>query len=104
MDYIERPTRARNEAYKEARRKDDKTCRKKKWAFLNEQLLQMEEDFKSNNTTNVFSRIKYMKERFEPKTELIRDKNGHLINNITDFERMERIFRTVVKPKSEYGL
>ncbi|PNF24941.1 hypothetical protein B7P43_G09156 [Cryptotermes secundus] len=50
MEYMGRPTRARNEAYKEERRKADKICRKKKWAFVNEQLLQMEEDFKNNKT------------------------------------------------------
>ncbi|PNF42868.1 hypothetical protein B7P43_G13088 [Cryptotermes secundus] len=68
--YMERPTRARNEVYKEARRKADKICRKKKQAFLNEQLLQMEEDFKNNKTKNAFGRIKYMK-GFKPKTEFI---------------------------------
>ena len=67
MKYMERPTRARNEAYKEARRKADKICRKKKWAFLNEQLLQLEEDFKNNKTKNAFGRIKYMKEGFKQK-------------------------------------
>ncbi|PNF35639.1 hypothetical protein B7P43_G18286 [Cryptotermes secundus] len=44
--YMERPTRARNEAYNEGRRKAGKICRKKKQAFLNEQLVQMEEDLK----------------------------------------------------------
>ncbi|PNF31855.1 hypothetical protein B7P43_G08920 [Cryptotermes secundus] len=84
MEYMERPTRARNEAYKEARRKADKICRKKKRAFLNEQLLQLEEDFKNNKTKNAFGRIKYMKEGFKPKTEFIRDKKGLLINNKTE--------------------
>ncbi|PNF21426.1 hypothetical protein B7P43_G14102 [Cryptotermes secundus] len=82
--YMERPTRARTEAYKEARRKADKICRKKKRAFLNEQLLQMEEDFKNNKTRNVFGRMKYMKEGFKPKTEFIRDRNVLLINNKTE--------------------
>ncbi|PNF40504.1 hypothetical protein B7P43_G08157 [Cryptotermes secundus] len=82
--YMERPTRARNEAYKVARRKADKICRKKKRAFLNEQLLQMEEDLKNNKTKNAFGRIKYMKEGFKPKTEFIRDKKGLLINNKTE--------------------
>jgi hypothetical protein len=36
VEYIKRSTRARNEACKEARRKADKTCRKKKRASLNE--------------------------------------------------------------------
>ncbi|PNF30664.1 hypothetical protein B7P43_G06158 [Cryptotermes secundus] len=49
MEYMERPSRARNEAYKEARKKAHK-----KRAFLNEQLLQMEEDFKNNKTRNAF--------------------------------------------------
>jgi hypothetical protein len=43
----------------------------------------MEEDFKSSRTKNLFSRIKYMKENFKPKTELSRGKNELLINNKT---------------------
>jgi hypothetical protein len=68
---------------KEARRKADKIGRKKKRAFLNEQLLQMEEDFKNNKTKNAFGRIKNLKEGFKPKTESIRDKKGILLINRT---------------------
>jgi hypothetical protein len=39
----------------------------------------MEEDFKNNKAKNAFGRIKYMKEGFKPKIELIRDKKGLII-------------------------
>ena len=49
-EYVERSTRTREEGYKEARRRADKICRTKKRAFLNQQIQQIEEDFKINNT------------------------------------------------------
>ena len=43
-EYIGRPTRIREEAYKEARRNAVKICRRKKRVFLNKHLLDVEEN------------------------------------------------------------
>ena len=104
-EYIGRPTRIREEAYKDARRDADKICRRKKRVFLNNQLIQMEEDFKNNNSKKAFSQIKFLKNGFNPRTELIRDPNGNITGNKTNIMNIWKLyFEQILNPHKNFNL
>jgi hypothetical protein len=99
VEFIETAIRKRQEAYKEARRIVSKICRKKKWKFLNNQLLQMEEDFKSNNTKQVYKQEKCLKEGYKPRTALVRKNKREIISERNDILNVwKEYFQQLLKP------
>jgi hypothetical protein len=80
QEYLARPTRQKQDIYKEKRRETDKLCRRKKRAALNSYLLQMDDDFKKNNTSDTFKCVKRFKEGFKAITIFCMDSEENLLS------------------------
>jgi recombinational DNA repair ATPase RecF len=63
QEYLGRPTLQKQEIYKQKRRDANKLCWRKKRAVLNNHFLQMDKDFKKNNTSDAFICVKSFKEK-----------------------------------------
>lgn len=77
--YIHIPTRTKWNRYSELRRITSKMCRRKKWAQCNKQLLDMEVEFKYNNSRSAYRYVKNLRERYKPRTDFCKDKNEQIL-------------------------
>lgn len=80
-------TRGRKEEFNKARREADKTCRKKKRAYENEQRRQMGEQFKINsNNREAYRYVRKIREGYKLRTNLCR-RNDEQIGDITNIKQ-----------------
>jgi endonuclease/exonuclease/phosphatase family metal-dependent hydrolase/ribosomal protein S28E/S33 len=99
IQYTERTTRAKKEAYKELRRFANKTNRRKKRKYLNDELREMDENFKQNNTRAAYAVVKQLKAGFQPTTSLCKDTNGNIISDAEEIKsRWKQYFQELLNP------
>jgi hypothetical protein len=78
-NYIRRPTKNKELEYDKKRRIADKICRKKNGEALNEQMIKINEQFKTLNIHMAFKDIKSQREGFKPKTDMCKDRDGKIV-------------------------
>lgn len=77
-DYIQRRTRAKWDRYSELRKLATKICRCKK-RTCNEQILDIEKEFRSNTPRGAYEFINNIRKGYKPRTELCKDKDGGIL-------------------------
>lgn len=76
---IQKETRQNVERYKESRRQANKILRKKKKQFLKGYMEKIEELNTQNESRKLYQAIKRMTNKFQPRTNECKDKNGRLV-------------------------
>ncbi|XP_071653719.1 uncharacterized protein [Temnothorax longispinosus] len=101
---MERPTRAKRDAYKQSRKEASKLIKKKKREHLNNYIAGIEEDFRSKNCRRAYRSINTFKKGFVPRTTLCRDGSGNIMG---DSERIKRtwkdFFQELLNPHGRNG-
>jgi hypothetical protein len=78
--YLQRPTRAKEQEYRDYRREADWICRRKKRVAINERLQQMEEDFVNNDLVWEYKEVSTFKRGLVPRTSFIRSDKGKIVS------------------------
>lgn len=74
-------TRAATDRYKELRREEKRTHKRKKRAFENNILEELEAQRNQNQTRKFYKNINNMRKEFKPRITMCKDKNGQILNS-----------------------
>jgi hypothetical protein len=100
--YLQRPTRAKEQEYRNHRREADKICRRKKSVAINERLQQIEEDFVNNDLVWAYKEVNTVKRGFVPRTNFIRSEKGKIVSDPVGIKnRWREYFNRLLNPTEE---
>ena len=100
--YLTRPTRAKYEEFQQKRREANYICRRKKRTAWNEQLEDMEKNFKENNDRQAYKEVKFIKKGYAPRTSMIKDKKGEIVSTHAEvLERWKEHFQQLLNNEGE---
>ena len=80
--YTQRACRANKERYNELRRVSNRLIRRKKRKHFDEQLQQINQRLASKNIRQAYKLINNVKNGYQPRTSLCKDKDGNIISDI----------------------
>ena len=93
-------SKGENERYIQLSAEFQKTARKYKKDFFNEQCLIIEENNKRGKTGDLFRRIANIKGALHPKMDTVKDKNGRDLVDAEDQGELKRIHRRTILKRS----
>jgi hypothetical protein len=94
-------TRNNTEAYKEARRKARKVCRKKKKDYEEGKLEEIQEKCKRNKLKHFYEGIRKTRTGFQPRTTMCKNKQGEIVGEEKDvLDVWATYFKKLLNPKT----
>ena len=85
------------ERYAQLNAEFQRTARRDKKAFLNEQCKEIEENNRMGKTSNVFKKIGDIKGKFHVRLGMIKDRNG---KDLSEADEVARIYRRTIQKRS----
>ena len=85
------------ERYAQLNAEFQRTARRDKKAFLNEQCKEIEENNIMGKTSNVFKKIGDIKGKFHVRLGMIKDRNG---KDLSEADEVARIYRRTIQKRS----
>jgi hypothetical protein len=79
QQYLQCPTRVKEQEYKNRRREADKICKQEKRVAINERLQQIEEDFVNDDLVWAYKEVNTFKRGFVPRTSFINSEKGKIV-------------------------